>query len=116
MTDSLQALTDLTLFNYYSKKSVAVLELHLHTFIAVLEQICFSPIYLTKKLHDEMYNSIAKFAEIHRKTIQVMEGLENNFKSNLNFNQPKNEENYIKKQNYNIDFLLIHLRDTIHSL
>ncbi|PKY36794.1 hypothetical protein RhiirB3_460251, partial [Rhizophagus irregularis] len=57
---------------------------------------------------------------IHRKTTQVIEiGLDNNFRRNFNqFNQQSNnqDEQIIKKRNYNIDFLLIHLRDTLHSL
>ncbi|CAI2174864.1 16799_t:CDS:2 [Funneliformis geosporum] len=119
LINSLFALADPTPFNlYYSKESVSVLELHLRTWIVVLERICFSPIRLTKELRDKVYNSLAKFAEIHRKTTQVMEeGLENNFR--YNFNQQiddKDDEKIIKKRNYNIDFLLIHLRDTLHSL
>ncbi|PKY33619.1 hypothetical protein RhiirB3_495675 [Rhizophagus irregularis] len=75
---------------------------------------------LSKELRDKVYNSLAKFAEIHRKTTQVIEiGLGNNFRPNFNqFNQQNNnqDEQIIKKRNYNIDFLLIHLRDTLHSL
>ncbi|PKY30227.1 hypothetical protein RhiirB3_447205, partial [Rhizophagus irregularis] len=84
------------------------------------QRICFSPIVLSKELRDKVYNSLAKFAEIHRKTTQVIEiGLDNNFRRNFNqFNQQSNnqDEQIIKKRNYNIDFLLIHLRDTLHSL
>src|SRR2546421_12891866 len=40
--DSLVALANPTPFNYYSKESVARLELHLRTWVAVLERICFS--------------------------------------------------------------------------
>ncbi|POG58773.1 hypothetical protein GLOIN_2v1488344 [Rhizophagus irregularis DAOM 181602=DAOM 197198] len=59
--------------------------------------------------------------KIHRKTTQVFEiGVDNNFKSNFNqFNQQNNNQDdqiITKKRNYNIDFLLIHLRDTLHSL
>src|SRR5581483_11944681 len=64
------------------------------------------------------FNSLAKFAEFNKTAVQVIEkGFENNFKTNLNFNQKqRNDEEHIKMQNYNIDFLLIHLRDTLHSL
>ncbi|EXX64150.1 hypothetical protein RirG_145560 [Rhizophagus irregularis DAOM 197198w] len=73
---------------------------------------------LSKELRDKVYNSLAMFAEIHRKTTQVIEiGLDNNFRTNFNqFNQQNNDQIAIKKRNYNIDFLLIHLRDTLHSL
>src|ERR1051325_9658819 len=103
--DSLKALADPTPFDHYSEESAAVLELHLRTWAAVLERICFSPIRLSRDLRENIYNSLTNFAEIHRKTTQVIEeGLENVFKSNLNINQQQknDDENYIKKQNYNI--------------
>ena len=56
--------------------------------MAVLERMCFSEMRLSRVLREDIYNSLAKFAEIHRKTTQVIEeGLENIFKSNLNINQ-----------------------------
>ncbi|PKY19546.1 hypothetical protein RhiirB3_432625, partial [Rhizophagus irregularis] len=62
---TLVASADFTLFNYYSKQSVTRLELHLRTWVTVLERICFSPIILSKELRDKVYNSLSKFAEIH---------------------------------------------------
>ncbi|PKY62393.1 hypothetical protein RhiirA4_526857, partial [Rhizophagus irregularis] len=117
LENSLEALVD-TSFKHYSKESVARLELHLRILVIVLERICFSPIILSKELRDKIYNSLVKFAEIHRKTTQVIEiGLDNNFRSKFNqFNQQNDDQVEIKKRNYNIDFLLIHLRDTLHSL
>ncbi|POG70934.1 hypothetical protein GLOIN_2v1876362 [Rhizophagus irregularis DAOM 181602=DAOM 197198] len=101
LANSLEALVD-TPFNHYSKESVARLELHLRALVTVLERICFSPIVLSKVLRDKVYNSLAKFAEIHRKTTQVIEiGLDNNFRRNFNqFNQQSNnqDEQIIKKQ------------------
>jgi tetratricopeptide (TPR) repeat protein len=120
LINSLKALSDPTSFDYYSKESIIKLELHLRTLVAVLERICFSPIILSKDLRDKVYNSLTKFVEIHRKTTQIIEiGVDNNFRSSFNqFNQQKDndDKNIINKRNYNIDFLLIHLRDTIHSL
>ncbi|CAB4407548.1 unnamed protein product [Rhizophagus irregularis] len=121
LRDTLVALADPTPFDFYEKQSVAILELHLRTWVTVLERICFSPIVLSKELRDKIYNSLSKFVEIHRKTTQVIEiGLDNNFRSNFNqFNQQSNNQDdqiTTKKRNYNIDFLLIHLRDTLHSL
>src|SRR5581483_4411382 len=115
MINSLVTLSDPTPFNYYSKESIAELELHLRTWVVVLERICFSSIHLGKELHENTLNSLAKFAEFHR---QVMEkDLENIFKTNLSLNQKqKTDKDHAKMQNYNIDFLLIHLRDTLHSL
>ncbi|PKK79037.1 hypothetical protein RhiirC2_860864 [Rhizophagus irregularis] len=122
LINSLKALSDPTQFDYYSKESIIRLELHLRTLVIVLERICFSPIILSKELRDKIYNSLTKFVEIHRKTTQVIEiGVDNNFRSSFNqFNQQKdnnnNDNNIINKRNYNIDFLLVHLRDTLHSL
>ena len=92
------ALADSTPFNHHSKESVARLELHLRTWVVILERICFSTIRLSRELRERNFKSLVKFAVIHRKTTQVMEeGLENNFKTNLNLNQQKNED-----ENYNI--------------
>ncbi|RIA87163.1 hypothetical protein C1645_828185 [Glomus cerebriforme] len=63
LANSLEALTN-TLFNYYSKENVIRLELHLRTWVIVLERICFSLIVLNKELRDYVYNSLAIFAEI----------------------------------------------------
>jgi hypothetical protein len=121
LRNSLVTLADPTLFDFYDKLSVTRLELHIRTLVAVLEQICFTPMRLSKELRDKVYDSLAKFAEIHNKTTQVMqEGIYNNYRPEFNqFNQlqdNKEYENIVNKRNYNIDFLLIHLRDTLHSL
>ncbi|GES80282.1 hypothetical protein GLOIN_2v1871094 [Rhizophagus clarus] len=94
LQDSLIALADPTSFNYYGKETVVSLELHMRTLMAVLEQICFSPMRLKKEVRDKVYNSLKKFAEIHKKT------------------QVFHDDN----RNYNIDFLLVHLRDTLNGL
>ncbi|GES94218.1 hypothetical protein GLOIN_2v1877815 [Rhizophagus clarus] len=121
LRDSLVTLADPTPFDYYDKLSVARLELHLRIWVAVLEKICVTPMCLSKELRDKVYNSLAKFAEIHKKTTLVMQkGIYNNYKSGFNqfyqLQDNNDNENIINKRNYNIDFLLIHLRDTLHSL
>ncbi|PKC09381.1 hypothetical protein RhiirA5_415757 [Rhizophagus irregularis] len=120
LRNSLVTLADPTPFDYYDKLSVSRLELHIRTWVAVLEKICVTLMRLSKELRDEVYNSLAKFAEIHKKKNQVMhEGIDKNYKSGFNqFNQLQDnkDEGIINKRNYNIDFLLIHLRDTLHSL
>ncbi|PKY45528.1 hypothetical protein RhiirA4_517003 [Rhizophagus irregularis] len=117
LRDTLVALADPTPFDYYAKQSVARLELHLRTWVEVLERICFSPMCLSKELQDKIYNSLTKFAEIYHKTTQVVEGFENNNFS-LSFDQQNDDfcETIAKNRNYNIEFLLIHLRDTLNSL
>ncbi|PKY47315.1 hypothetical protein RhiirA4_522194 [Rhizophagus irregularis] len=120
LRDSLVTFADPEPFDYYDIQSVTRLELHLRTWMAVLEKICFTQMRLSKDLRDRIYNSLPKFVEIHRKTTQVMqEGIDNKYISDFNqFNhrQINNDDDSIKKRNYNIDFLLIHLRDTLHSL
>jgi hypothetical protein len=121
LRDSLIALADPEPFDYYDIQSVTRLELHLRTWVAVLEQICFTQMRLSKELRDRIYNSLPKFAKIYRKTTQVMqEGIDNKYKSDFNqFNQVQLDEEddvNIKNRNYNIEYLLIHLRDTLHSL
>ncbi|PKC64661.1 hypothetical protein RhiirA1_462106 [Rhizophagus irregularis] len=120
LRDSLVTLADPKPFDYYDIQSVTRLELHLRTWVAVLEKICFTQMRLSKDLRNRIYNSLPKFVEIHRKTTQVMqEGIDNKYISDFNqFNhrQINNDDDSIKKRNYNIDFLLIHLRDTLHSL
>ncbi|UZO14889.1 uncharacterized protein OCT59_006332 [Rhizophagus irregularis] len=118
LRDTLVALADPTSFDYYAKQSVARLELHLRTWAEVLERVCFSPMCLSKELQDKIHNSLTKFAEIYHKTTQIMEeGFENN-NFNLNFDQQNDDdcETITKNRNYNIEFLLIHLRDTLNSL
>ncbi|CAI2185381.1 15118_t:CDS:2, partial [Funneliformis geosporum] len=121
LINSLVALADPVPFKLnYSKESTFRLELHLRTWITILERICFSQIRLTKELRNKIYNSLTVFAEIHRKTAQIIgEGIENIFKSEFyQFNQQNDYKDVkiAKKRNYNIDFLLIQLRDTLHSL
>ncbi|CAB4410389.1 unnamed protein product [Rhizophagus irregularis] len=99
LQDTLATLADPTPFDYYAEQSIARLELHLRTLIANLEKIWVTPMRLSTEFRDKIYNCLAKFAEIYQKTTQVIK-----------------EEIIIKKQNYNIDFLLIHLRDTLKSL
>ncbi|RIA88911.1 hypothetical protein C1645_825584 [Glomus cerebriforme] len=108
LINSLKALADPTTFDYYSKENITRLELHLRTLGAILEQICFSQtvLVLSKDLQYKVYNSLTKFMEFHQITTQTI----NNFQKN------ENEKNNINKYNYNIDFLLIHLRNTLNSL
>ncbi|PKY42952.1 hypothetical protein RhiirA4_456853 [Rhizophagus irregularis] len=52
-----------------SEINVVRLELHLRTLVTVLE---FSPIILSKKLRDKVYNSLAKFTKINRKQQRLL--------------------------------------------
>ncbi|CAG8581277.1 5762_t:CDS:10, partial [Funneliformis caledonium] len=108
LVDSLRSLANPTLFDHHSMEIFTRLELHLRTLIVI-----------GKEIRDKIYNSLTKFAEFHRKNIQVIgEGLVSGLKSKYNpSNQQNDKDNKgIEKHNYNIDFLLILLRDTLHSL
>jgi tetratricopeptide (TPR) repeat protein len=93
LINSLKALANPISFNNNSKECAARLELHLRTWVIVLDRICFSLIILGKDFRDKLYDSLSKFAEIHQNITQ---------------------DQVIR--NYNIDFLLIRLRDTLHSI
>ncbi|PKK59713.1 hypothetical protein RhiirC2_794429 [Rhizophagus irregularis] len=73
LINSLKSLANPDLFDYYSKDYMARLELHLRTWVAVLERIQFSqpPIILSKDLQDKVCNSLMKFSEIYYKTTQI---------------------------------------------
>src|SRR5436190_1085718 len=64
--------------------------------------------HLKKELWDKVYNSLAEFAEIHKKAIPVMQEETDQLQGNR-------DENMVEERNYNVDFLLIHLRDTLRS-
>ncbi|GBB89489.1 hypothetical protein RclHR1_01620001 [Rhizophagus clarus] len=116
LVKSLEDLANPALFkSYYSKESAARLELHIRTWVASLERILFKEIHLPREILNNLYNSLTKFAKIHRKTTQVMEEGLNNVKPKINQSVEERIE-IAKKRNYNIDFLLIHLRDTLNSL
>ncbi|CAG8609650.1 17077_t:CDS:2 [Funneliformis caledonium] len=118
LVDSLRNLANPSLFDQHSKEIEIKLELHLRTLLAALEQICFSQIVICKEVRDIVHNSLTKFAEIHRKNIQFIEEGLDSLKPKFNqSNQNIDDENKcIKRHNYNIDFLLLHLHDTLHSL
>ncbi|CAG8792147.1 25380_t:CDS:1, partial [Racocetra persica] len=68
----------------------------------------------------KIYAQLGKFAEIHFRSTEVNEeGFNKVFKSKFEeFNPRSNDSNINKdgKRNYNIDFLLLHLRDTLHCM
>ena len=77
LINSLEILIDPKPFNYYSKESITRLEFHLRTWVAVLEQICFSQIVLGKELRDKVYNSLITLDQIlihsiNRKSVKMI--------------------------------------------
>ncbi|CAG8772755.1 19387_t:CDS:2, partial [Dentiscutata erythropus] len=100
LVKSLELLSDSSTFKYYSIEAISELELHLRTLVSLIEVICKSKIRIRHDLREKIYAQLGKFAEIHFRSTEV------------------NEQGFNKngKRNYNIDFLLLHLRDTLHCM
>ncbi|KAF0437063.1 anaphase promoting complex subunit CDC27 [Gigaspora margarita] len=111
LVNSLELLADSSVFKYYSIEIISELELHLRTLVSLIE--------------------LGKFAEIHFRSTEVNEqGFNKVFIPQFdNFNPSSksttspdlansNDSKIYKdgKRNYNIDFLLLHLRDTLHCM
>ncbi|CAG8741411.1 41481_t:CDS:1, partial [Gigaspora margarita] len=131
IVESIKQLADSSVFDYYSIETISELELHLRTLISLIEVICKSEIRIRHELREKIYAQLKNFAEIHFRSTEVNEqGFNKVFRSKFeDFNpSPKsttlpnlaisNEGNIYKdvKRNYNIDFLLLHLRDTLHCM
>ncbi|CAG8607388.1 26862_t:CDS:2, partial [Gigaspora margarita] len=86
---SLELLADSSVFKFYSIEAISELELHLRTLVALIEVIC--------KTQFENFNPSS-----------------NSTTSSDILNDSKVYKN--GKRNYNIDFLLLHLRDTLHCM
>ncbi|CAG8835663.1 5081_t:CDS:1, partial [Cetraspora pellucida] len=82
--------------------------------------ICKSEIRIRHDLREKIYTELGKFAEIHFRSTEVHEeGFNKVFKPEFEaFNPHSNDSKIHKdgKRNYNIDFLLLHLRDTLHCM
>src|SRR6266498_1658583 len=92
---------------------------NLRTFAAVLEAFCQNPIILTRKLREGLYNVLTEFNNIHHNiTVAMEQGLHKTWRGKLQHLNVVDVELPCGsvQRNYNIDFLLIHLRDTLHSL
>ncbi|RIB24663.1 hypothetical protein C2G38_2139167 [Gigaspora rosea] len=92
----------------------AYFELYLRTLIAVLERVCYTSFVLKQSFHDQLYAKLKDFVERHYRMTHVFThgiyGLSDEFQHNtINIESRR-------FPNYNINFLLIHLRDTLHSL
>ncbi|CAG8580178.1 24432_t:CDS:2 [Gigaspora rosea] len=131
LVDSLELLADSSVFKYYSIEVISELELHLRTLVSLIEVICKCEIRIRHDLREKIYAQLGKFAEIHFRSTEVNEqGFNKVFKPQFdNFNPSSkstaspdlfnsNGSKIYKdgKRNYNIDFLLLHLRDTLHCM
>src|SRR6185436_8405219 len=101
------------------------LELHLRTYVLALEAWGRRPLIMTKELRESLYGHLATLNDFHQRHTEALKnGLKKNFKSEYTlYNDQRTTydlyfglEKGINCQNYNIDFLLIHLRDTLHAM
>ncbi|CAG8537908.1 13333_t:CDS:2 [Gigaspora rosea] len=115
---ALKLLGDASSFEYQSEKTISRLEVHLRTWMATLERVYYSPIVLGSEIREQLYKHLSDFVNFHHKmTNAFKEGIGNSFKSKGKSKEIPNKKNiYMNFQNYNINFLLIHLRDTLHSM
>ncbi|CAG8564917.1 16239_t:CDS:2 [Funneliformis caledonium] len=121
LISALERLSDTSSYNYTVKETFIIFELHLRTFASVLEVFCQNPIILNRNLRQRLYDSLTEFNDIHHNISSAMEhGLHKTWKGKLQHLNVVDIELDLPtgcvQRNYNIDFLLIHLRDTIHSL
>ncbi|CAG8821851.1 37498_t:CDS:1, partial [Gigaspora margarita] len=115
---ALKLLGDASSFEYQSEKTMIRLEVHLQTWMATLERVYYSPVVLGCEIREQLYKHLSDFVDFHHKmTNAFREGVGNSFKSKGKSKEIPNKINiYMNFQNYNINFLLIHLRDTLHSM
>ncbi|CAG8614609.1 8708_t:CDS:2 [Gigaspora margarita] len=115
---ALKLLGDASSFEYQSEKTMIRLKVHLRTWMATLERVHYSSVVLGSEIRGQLYKHLSDFVNFHHKmTNSFKEGIGNSFKSKGKSREIPNKNNiYMNFQNYNINFLLINLRDTLHSM
>ncbi|CAG8719357.1 19156_t:CDS:2, partial [Dentiscutata erythropus] len=115
---ALKLLSDASSFEIHLEKTMIRLEIHLRTWMSALEKVCYSPVVLGYEIREYLYIHLSDFVDFHhRMTNAFRQGVGNSFKSKGKSKEmPNNNNIYMHFQNYNIDFLLMHLRDTLHSM
>ncbi|CAG8716549.1 2300_t:CDS:2, partial [Gigaspora margarita] len=110
LINALKLLSDVSLFDYYTEDIISHFELHLRTWVATLERVVCSSIasiLLNQEFYDKLYSSLVSFIDIHYHITLF-------FKQEVNLDIAG--DNHLHFQNYNVNFLLIHLRDSLHSI
>ncbi|CAG8636291.1 15777_t:CDS:2, partial [Gigaspora margarita] len=116
---ALELLSDISFFKYHSKETMIRLEVHLRTWMVTLERLCYLPVVLGREIREQLYSRLSDFIKFHHNMTNVFkQGVNDGFKSKSKSKEisVNNEDLYVHFQNYNINFLLIHLRDTLHSM
>ncbi|RIB30050.1 hypothetical protein C2G38_2238525 [Gigaspora rosea] len=115
---ALKLLSEASSFEYHSENTMIRLEVHLRTWISTLERVYYFPIILGREIREQIYKHLSDFVDFHHRMINAFkQGVDNSFKSKGKSKEVSNDNKiYMYFQNYNIGFLLIHLRDTLHSM
>ncbi|CAG8807133.1 27832_t:CDS:1, partial [Gigaspora margarita] len=131
LVESIKLLADSSVFDYYSIEAISELELHLRTLVSLIEVICKYEIRIQHNVREKIYAELGNFAEKHFRSTEIYEqGFNKVFRAQFeDFNPPSksmtssnlnisNDRKVYKdgKRNYNIDFLLLYLRDTLHCM
>src|SRR6185312_5713257 len=98
-------------YDYYKMATSMELELHLRIFSLLLEVYGRQPLKMTRKFYENLYESLVQLHEFHQSCIKA---LENGLKPTCGLLADLEEG--VKVQDYNIDFLLMHLYDTLHMM
>ncbi|CAG8620941.1 63_t:CDS:2, partial [Scutellospora calospora] len=79
--DALLLLSDSSSFKCYTIDTIPRLELHLRTWVEVLELVFYSPTVLTRETRDKLYSNLDSFVDIHYRTTEVFnQGINHSFK------------------------------------
>ncbi|CAG8735861.1 16134_t:CDS:2, partial [Racocetra fulgida] len=121
LINALELLSDDCLFKGHTKRTMIRLEIHLRTLMATLERACYFPIVLRREIREQLYKNLRNFIDIHYNVTNIFKkgvgGVSSGFKHKQKSKAtPNSDDIYMHFRNYDIDFLLIHLRDTLHSM
>ncbi|CAG8516701.1 25293_t:CDS:2, partial [Gigaspora rosea] len=113
LIDALLLLGNTSSFDCSISNTIPHLELRLRTWVAVLESVFYSPIVLTREIREKLYNNLNSFVDIH---YQISKTFSQSNDHNCESKGIDNADDDTNFPNYNINFLLLHLRDTLHIM
>ncbi|CAG8753160.1 16425_t:CDS:1, partial [Racocetra fulgida] len=113
LVDALLLLSNSSSFECSIGNTIPHLELHLRTWVAVLETVFYSSIVLTREIREKLYSNLNSFVDIHH---QISKVCHDNDRSYTPKGIYDTDDNYESFPNFNINFLLLHLRDTLYIM
>ncbi|CAG8589304.1 18112_t:CDS:2, partial [Dentiscutata erythropus] len=111
LIDALLLLGNASSFECSIGNTIPHLELRLRTWTTVLETAFYYPIVLNREIREKLYNNLNSFIDIHYQISKTFSQGNDHSKEIDNTN-----DNVTNFPNYNINFLLLHLRDTLHIM